>query len=168
MFSSMHDVYAFYKMSFSDGAFGFIMAASLAYFIIYGKRYLPKATRAELLYLLNFTCVVCLPFLALLFGELSSLENVVLRRGTFDLVFSVFVLAVLRLASQAACLYQLKYSSPLLNATTRGFAWIWITLGIALMTPGHTGDFMITVFLSFWIYGFFTYLPILCSDLRWI
>lgn len=47
MFSSMHDVYAFYKMSFSDGAFGFIMAASLAYFIIYGKRYLPKVEKEE-------------------------------------------------------------------------------------------------------------------------
>ena len=47
MFSSMYDVYAFYQMSFSDGAFGFMMAASLAFFSIYGKRYLPKVKKKK-------------------------------------------------------------------------------------------------------------------------
>lgn len=168
LFCSMEDPYAHYKVSFTDGAFGFMMCASLSFFTVHGKKYLPKATRAELLYLLNFSCVVCLPFMALLLGELPALEDELFNRGTFDLVFSVFVLAVLRLASQAACLYQLKYSSPLLNATTRGFAWIWSTIAIALMTPAHKGVLMVTVFFSFWIYGLFTYLPIMCSDLEWI
>lgn len=53
--------------------------------------FLLQATRAELLYLLNFSCVVCLPFLALLLGELPAFEVEVFRRGAFDLVFSVFV-----------------------------------------------------------------------------
>ena len=42
MFCSMDDPYAHYKVSFSDGAFGFMMAASLAFFTVHGKKYLPK------------------------------------------------------------------------------------------------------------------------------
>ena len=42
LFCSMEDAYAHYKVSFSDGAFGFMMAASLAFFTVHGKKYLPK------------------------------------------------------------------------------------------------------------------------------
>lgn len=168
LFCSMEDPYAYYKMSFTDGVFGFMMAVSLAFFTVHAKKCLSQATLAELLYHLNFSCVMCLPFIALLLGELRLLGTELFERVKVNHVIGVLILALLRLASQASCLYQLKYSTALLNATSRGFAWIWITLAITFMTPGHTGEFLIPVFLSFWIYGFLTYLPALCSDLRWI
>ena len=51
-----------------------------------------QATNAELLYLLNFTSVVCLPFIALLFGELSALEAQLANRRTLELICSLFVM----------------------------------------------------------------------------
>ncbi|KAJ7362065.1 hypothetical protein OS493_013154 [Desmophyllum pertusum] len=108
LFCTFEDEYAYYRMTFSHGTFGLIMSASLAFFIVHAKD-------------LYQSCVVCLPFIALLFGELPALEVELIKRGALKLIFSVFILAVLRLASQLACLYQLKYSTPLLNATVRGF-----------------------------------------------
>ena len=57
--------------------------------------YLLQASHPELLYLLNFSCVVCLPFIALLFGEVPALELEVLRRGMVNVIFSVFFLVSL-------------------------------------------------------------------------
>ncbi|XP_068760798.1 uncharacterized protein [Montipora capricornis] len=168
LFCGMQDRIANYKTTLLDGAFGFIMASSLAFFTVHGKNNLSKASFTELLYLLNFTSVICLPFFALLFGEIPSLKDEVFKRGVIDMLFGIFVLALLRLASQAACLYQLTHSSPLLNATTRGFAWIWITVGITVITHVNTGELLVPVFLAFWIYGFLNYLPIICSDLHLI
>ncbi|KAJ7384391.1 hypothetical protein OS493_021799 [Desmophyllum pertusum] len=74
LFCTLEDSQADYQVSFSDGAFALAMSASLAFFTVHAKRYLPKATIAELLYLLNFSCVLCLPFIALLFGELPALK----------------------------------------------------------------------------------------------
>ena len=79
-----------------------------------------------------------------------------------------FFQSVLRLASQAACLYHLKYSSPLLNTTVRGFSWIWITIAITFITPGITAELVVPVLSSFWIYGLASFLPTLCSDFHWI
>ena len=42
LFCSMEDPYAHYKVSFTDGAFGFMMCASLSFFTVHGKKYLPK------------------------------------------------------------------------------------------------------------------------------
>ena len=42
LFCSLVDSAANFKVTFSDGAFGFIMSASLAFFTIHAKRYLPK------------------------------------------------------------------------------------------------------------------------------
>ncbi|XP_078348261.1 uncharacterized protein LOC144633285 [Oculina patagonica] len=168
LFCTLEDSIADYSVSFSDGAFAFIMSTSLAFFTVHAKRYLPKATRAELLYLLNFTSVVCLPFIALLFGELPALEAQLSKRRTLELIFSLFIMAVLRLASQAACLYQLKFSTPLLNTGARGFSWIWVTLAITFLSTAETGELVMSVFAAFWIYGLFAFLPILCSDLHFI
>lgn len=76
--------------------------------------------------------------------------------------------AVLRLVSQATCLYQLKFSSPLLNVGTRGFSWIWVTLAITFLSPADTGELVMPVFAAFWIFGVFSFLPVLCSDLHFI
>ena len=57
--------------------------------------YLLQASHPELLYLLNFSCVVCLPFIALLFGEVPALELEVSRRGMVNVIFSVFFLVSL-------------------------------------------------------------------------
>ena len=76
--------------------------------------------------------------------------------------------AVLRLTSQAALLYQLKFSTPLLSTNTQGFAWIWITIAITFLTKSEKGDLMMPVFAAFWLYGLFIFLPSLFSDLRWI
>ena len=54
-----------------------------------------QATRAEFLYLLNFTCVVSLPFAVLLFGELPALEVQLLNRGTLELIVSLFIMVSL-------------------------------------------------------------------------
>lgn len=76
--------------------------------------------------------------------------------------------AVLRLTSQAALLYQLKFSTPLLSTNTQGFAWIWITIAITFLTKSEKGDLMMPVFAAFWLFGLFIFLPSLFSDLRWI
>jgi len=167
LFCTLEDSFADYKVSFTDGLFACIMSASLAFFTVHAKRYLPKATRAELLYLLNFTCVVSLPFVVLCFGELPALEAQLSNR-TLELIISLFIMALLRLASQAACLYQLKFSSPLLNVGARGFSWIWVTLAITFLSPADTGELVMPVFAAFWIYGVFSFLPVLCSDLHFI
>ena len=57
--------------------------------------YLLQASHPELLYLLNFSCVVCLPFIALLFGEVPALELEVSQRGMVNVIFSVFFLVSL-------------------------------------------------------------------------
>lgn len=168
LFCSLEDSTAKFKVSFSDGVFALMMSASLAFFTVHSKRFLHKASHPELLYLLNFSCVVCLPFIALLFGEVPALELEVSRRGMVNVIFSVFFLAVLRLTSQAALLYQLKFSTPLLSTNTQGFAWIWITIAITFLTKSEKGDLMMPVFAAFWLYGLFIFLPSLFSDLRWI
>ena len=62
--------------------------------------HLLQASRAELLYVLNFSCVVSLPFIALLFGELPALEAEMSKRGTVDLIFSLFIMvSLLKLVS---------------------------------------------------------------------
>lgn len=67
--------------------------------------YLLQASHPELLYLLNFSCVVCLPFIALLFGEVPALELEVSRRGMVNVIFSVFFLvSLLQLDSTLALL----------------------------------------------------------------
>ncbi|XP_078347247.1 uncharacterized protein LOC144632462 isoform X2 [Oculina patagonica] len=167
LFCTFEDEHAHYRMSFSRGAFGIIMGASLAFFIVHAKRSLPKASYAELLYMFNFSCVMSLPFVALLFGELPLIEGEIQKRGALKLIFSIFIVAILRLASQAACLYHLKYSTPLLNATVRGFSWIWITIAITFITPGITAELVVPVLSSFWIYGFASFLPALFSDFPW-
>lgn len=168
MFCGLQDRITSYKMTFFDGVYGFMMAGSLAFFTVYGKEYLTKASCTELLYLLNVTSVVSLPFFALLFGEFWPLKDEIKKRGAYNVVHRVLVLAVLRLASQTACLFHLSHSTPLLNATTRGFAWIWTTIWISLFIHVHNGELLLPIFLSFWIYGLFNYIPILFSDLRWI
>lgn len=168
LFCSLEDSPAEYKVSFRDGVFALMMSASLAFFTVHAKRFLPKASSPELLYLLNFSCVVCLPFIALLFGEFPALEQEVLQRGMVNVIFCVFIVAVLRLASQAALLYQLKFSSPLLSTNTQGFAWIWITIAITFLTVADKGELMMPVFAAFWLYGLFLFLPALFSDLQWI
>ena len=47
---------------------------------------------SQLLYLLNFSCVICLPFIALLCGELPYLEKELLKRGALELIFSILIL----------------------------------------------------------------------------
>ena len=42
LFCTFEDEHAHYKMSFSHGAFGLIMSAALAFFIVHAKRSLPK------------------------------------------------------------------------------------------------------------------------------
>jgi len=86
----------------------------------------------------------------------------------FFLFLSLLFQAVLRLASQAVCLYQLKFSSPLLNVGARGFSWIWVTLAITFLSPADTGELVMPVFAAFWLYGLFSFLPVLCSDLHFI
>lgn len=54
-----------------------------------------QASSPELLYLLNFSCVVCLPFIALLFGEFPALEQEVLQRGMVNVIFCVFIVVSL-------------------------------------------------------------------------
>lgn len=168
LFCSLEDSYADYKVSVIDGLFAFIMSASLAFFTVYAKRHIPKATCSELLYLSNFTCVVSLPFLVLFFDELPALEAQLSSRGTLELIISLVIMAVLRLASQAACLCQLKFSSPLLNVGARGFSWIWITLAITFLSPADTGALAMPVFAAFWLYVVFLFLPVLCSDLHFV
>ncbi|XP_068762274.1 uncharacterized protein [Montipora capricornis] len=92
MFGGLQDRITSYKMTFFDGVYGFMMAGSLAFFTIYGKEYLTKASRTELLYLLNVTSVVSLPFFALLFGEFSPLKDEIKKRGAYNVVHQVLVL----------------------------------------------------------------------------
>ena len=42
LFCTFEDEHAHYRMSFSHGAFGLVMGASLAFFIVHLKRSLPK------------------------------------------------------------------------------------------------------------------------------
>ncbi|KAK2569254.1 hypothetical protein P5673_006161 [Acropora cervicornis] len=158
-FCSMQDSIANYKVTFLNGTFGFMMAASMAFY---------SASPQDLLYLLNLSSVVCLPFFALAFGEYPLLKAEIFKRGAATVISRVFKLAILRLARQAASLIQLTHSTPLLNVVTRGFAWIWITIEITLYTHVQTGELFIPVFYAFWIYGFGMFLPVLISDLRWI
>ncbi|XP_058946031.2 uncharacterized protein [Pocillopora verrucosa] len=166
LFCSFEDRPAHYRMSFNHGAFGLLMGMSLAFFIVQAKRCLSKlqVSISQLLYLLNFSCIICLPFIALLCGELPYLEKELLKRGALELIFSILILALLRLASQTACLYHLKHSTPLLNATVRGFSWIWITLYITLHTPGERGSLVVPVLAAFWLYGLFIFFPALLTD----
>lgn len=167
-FCSMQDSIANYKVTFLNGIFGFMMAASMAFYSVHGKNSLSKASPQDLLYLLNLSSVVCLPFFALAFGEYPLLKAEILKRGATTVISRVFKLAILRLARQAASLIQLTHSTPLLNVATRGFAWIWITIERTLYTHVHTGELFIPVFYAFWIQGFGMFLPVLISDLRWI
>lgn len=50
-----------------------------------------QASCVELLYLLNFSCVFFLPFIALLLGELHMLEAELLKRGNLQLIFSILI-----------------------------------------------------------------------------
>jgi len=167
LFCSFEDEYAHYKMLFHHGVLGLIMSASLAFFIVCAKQSLAKASCVELLYLLNFSCVVSLPFIALLLGELRSLEVELLKRGHLKLIFSILIVAVIRLASQAVCLCHLKYSTPLLNATVRGFSWIWITIAITFITPGIIAELVVPILAAFWICGP-TFLLTLFFEFDWI
>lgn len=48
LFCTLEDHFADYSVSFIDGAFGFIMSTSLAFFTVNVKRYLPKVCMPEL------------------------------------------------------------------------------------------------------------------------
>ncbi len=41
--------------------------------------------------MLNFSCVMSLPFVALLFGELPLIEGEIQKRGALKLIFSIFI-----------------------------------------------------------------------------
>lgn len=167
LFCSFEDEYAHYKMLFHHGLLGLIMSGSLAFFIVYAKRYLAKASCVELLYVLNLGCVVFLPFIALLLGELHLLEAELSKQGKLKLILSILIVAVVRLASQAVCLYHLKYSTPLLNGTARGFSWIWTTVAITFITPGVIAELVVPVLASFWISGP-TFVLTLLFEFHWI
>ena len=42
LFCALEDSFADYKVSFTDGLFACVMSASLAFFTVHTKRYLPK------------------------------------------------------------------------------------------------------------------------------
>ena len=46
LFCTLEDSFADYNVSFTDGLFGCVMSASLAFFTVYVKRYLPKVCMA--------------------------------------------------------------------------------------------------------------------------
>lgn len=169
LFCSFKDCHAHYRMSFSHGAFGLLMATSLAFYIEQAKICLSKlqVSLSQLLYLMNGSCAICLPFIALLSGELPYLEIELSKRGTLKLIFSILILALLRLASQTACLYHLRHSTPVLNATVRGFSWIWITLYITFNTPGVRGVLVVPVLANFWLYSVFVFFPTFITDMFW-
>lgn len=56
-----------------------------------------QASCVKLLYLLNFSCVVSLPFVALMLGELRSLEVELLKRGHLKLIFSILIVVSFKL-----------------------------------------------------------------------
>lgn len=126
-----------------------------------------QVSLSQLLYLMNVSCAIGLPFIALLSGELPYLEIELSKRGTLKLIFSILILALLRLASQTACLYHLRHSTPVLNATVRGFSWIWITLYITFNTPGVRGVLVVPVLANFWLYFVFVFLPTFITDVFW-
>ena len=75
--------------------FFFLLLLLLLLFIIAVVLFRVQASRAELLYLLNFTCVVSLPFIVLFYGELPALEAQLSRRGTLELIISLVIMVSL-------------------------------------------------------------------------
>ncbi|EDO49288.1 predicted protein [Nematostella vectensis] len=150
LFSAEYDVYIPYHVTVMTAIWAILHGSLLAGFALMAKYYLHEMSLSQIIHSMNLSCVVLLPVVMVLTGELSLLLTATLpgQRNTIVPVYGIIVMAILQLLNQIASLHLVNVTSPLHYLASRGLAWVPVTL---IITFGFRIEMLISTFKGFFI-----------------